>query len=127
MSSIISDQPRNQEVQEDLLHTSSKGRLLRGQVVSCRMNKSIVVRVDRRVTHWLYKKYLTKSMKVFAHDENNLCHEGDWVEIKEVRPLSKLKNWTLVQVVRTHDRLAKRVYKKTCKREMTKRKSRGAS
>lgn len=74
-------------------------KTLVGVVVSDKMDKSIVVRVERRVPHPVYGKYVKKSSKIHAHDEKNTCHEGDVVEIKECRPLSKTKSWTLVKVV----------------------------
>jgi small subunit ribosomal protein S17 len=74
-------------------------KTLVGVVVSDKMDKSIVVRVERRVPHPVYGKYVKKSSKIHAHDEKNVCHVGDVVEIKECRPLSKTKSWTLVEVV----------------------------
>lgn len=70
-----------------------------GTVVSDRMEKSIVVSVERRVKHKLYKKYFKKTSKFLAHDENNECAIGDKVRIAETRPLSKRKRWRLVQVI----------------------------
>lgn len=73
-------------------------RTLTGKVVSSKMNKSIVVKIERRVKHPVYGKYLSKSTKVKAHDETNECNEGDLVTIAESRPISKTKSWTLVKV-----------------------------
>ena len=73
-------------------------RMLTGRVVSNKMNKSITVLVERRVKHPLYGKFITRSSKVHAHDENNDCKEGDLVTIKECRPISKTKTWMLVAV-----------------------------
>ena len=70
-----------------------------GSVVSSKMNKSIVVSVERLVRHPLYGKYLRKTSKFMAHDEENQCRVGDTVKIAETRPLSKLKRWRLVEVV----------------------------
>lgn len=70
-----------------------------GTVVSDKMEKSIVVSVERRVKHKLYKKYFKKTSKFLAHDENNECTIGDKVRIAETRPLSKRKRWRLVQVI----------------------------
>ena len=78
---------------------SSKGRTLQGVVVSNKMNKTIVVRVTRRVKHPLYGKIVTKSTKLHVHDENNQCQEGDTVLIKESRPISKTKAWQLVELL----------------------------
>ncbi|MDF2445155.1 MAG: ribosomal protein [Moraxellaceae bacterium] len=74
-------------------------RTLTGKVVSNKMDKSITVLIERRVKHPVYGKYLTKSTKLHAHDENNVCKEGDVVTIAETRPISKTKAWTLVEVV----------------------------
>lgn len=70
-----------------------------GQVVSNGMDKSIVVRINRRLKHPVYGKYITKSAKFVAHDESNECKIGDTVKIIESRPLSKTKRWRLVEVV----------------------------
>lgn len=71
-----------------------------GTVVSDKMEKTIVVRRDRKVLHPLYKKYVRRSTRYVAHDADNVAHEGDEVEIVETRPLSKTKRWRLVRVVR---------------------------
>ena len=70
-----------------------------GSVVSSKMNKSIVVSVERLVKHPLYGKYFRKTSKFMAHDEENQCQVGDTVKIVETRPLSKLKRWRLVEVI----------------------------
>ena len=70
-----------------------------GRVVSNKMDKSITVLVERRVKHPLYGKYITRSTKLHAHDENNECGIGDTVTITECRPISKTKTWRLVSVV----------------------------
>ncbi len=75
-------------------------RRLTGVVVSDKMQKTIVVRVERTVRHPLYKKVLTRSKKYKAHDENGQVHEGDLVRIVEHRPISKTKRWMLEEVVR---------------------------
>ena len=79
--------------QEDLQRTVT------GRVVSDKMDKSITVLVERKVPHPLYKKYIRRSSKMHAHDENNECREGDLVTIAQCRPMSKSKSWTLVKVV----------------------------
>ena len=71
-------------------------RILQGVVVSDKMDKSVVVRVERRVMHPVYKKYIKRSAKYTAHDESNLCKVGDIVQIQECRPLSKTKTWVVV-------------------------------
>lgn len=73
---------------------------MQGVVVSNKMDKTITVRTDRIVKHPLYGKYVRRKTTVHAHDENNECREGDVVEIEFTRPLSKLKRWRLVRVVR---------------------------
>lgn len=73
-------------------------RSVTGRVVSDKMDKTITVLVERRVKHAVYGKYITRSSKLHAHDESNVCKEGDLVTIAETRPLSKLKTWTLVKV-----------------------------
>lgn len=74
-------------------------RTLMGKVVSDKMDKSITVMVERRVKHPVYGKFVRKSTKLHAHDENNECKEGDVVTIAECRPISKTKTWRLVEVV----------------------------
>jgi small subunit ribosomal protein S17 len=73
-------------------------RTFRGQVVSDKMDKSIVVLIERKVKHPVYGKYVVKSTKLKAHDENNDCKAGDIVTIAESRPLSKTKSWALVKI-----------------------------
>ena len=70
-----------------------------GLVVSNKMDKSIVVAVRRKVKHPMYGKYVNKTTKFVAHDENNDCSEGDTVRIMETRPLSKTKCWRLVEII----------------------------
>lgn len=70
-----------------------------GKVVSNKGDKTITVLVERRVKHPLYGKFLRRSSKLMAHDESNQCREGDIVTIRECRPLSRRKSWTLVNVV----------------------------
>ncbi len=70
-----------------------------GQVVSTKMAKTIVVRVDMRKPHPLYKRVITRSKKFYAHDEQNTCRVGDWVRIEETRPLSRLKRWQLKEII----------------------------
>lgn len=70
-----------------------------GVVTSAKMDKTIVVSVVRNVKHPKYGKFLKRTKKFYAHDEKNECREGDTVRIMETRPLSKLKNWRLVEIV----------------------------
>jgi small subunit ribosomal protein S17 len=79
--------------------SETKIRTLQGVVISNKMDKSIVVMIERRVKHPMYGKYITRSTKLKAHDEANVCNEGDVVTIREVAPISKSKNWTLVDVI----------------------------
>ena len=74
-------------------------RTAQGRVVSNKMDKTITVLVERRVPHPLYGKYVRKSTKLKAHDENNECGEGDLVMIAECRPISKHKAWRLVEIL----------------------------
>ncbi|MHB1230101.1 MAG: 30S ribosomal protein S17 [Halothiobacillus sp.] len=70
-----------------------------GRVTSDKMDKSITVAIERRVKHPLYGKFITKTTKLHVHDEENQSHIGDRVEIRETRPISKTKSWTLVRVI----------------------------
>ena len=70
-----------------------------GRVVSNKMDKTIVVAVENRVKHPLYKKIVTRTYKLKAHDAENICNEGDTVRVMETRPLSKDKRWRLVEVL----------------------------
>ena len=79
--------------------TQQNERTVTGRVVSDKMNKTITVLVERRVKHPVYGKFVRKSTKLHAHDENNECKEGDLVTIAECRPISKSKAWRLVEVV----------------------------
>ena len=72
-------------------------RVLVGRVVSDKMDKTITVLVERRVMHPLYKKFIRRSKKYAAHDETNLCREGDMVSIEECRPISKRKSWLVIE------------------------------
>ncbi|RKQ95893.1 SSU ribosomal protein S17P [Kushneria sinocarnis] len=74
-------------------------RRLTGRVVSDRMEKSIVVLIERREPHPLYGKIMKRSTRLHAHDETNQAHVGDMVSIEECRPISKHKAWKLVEVV----------------------------
>lgn len=71
-------------------------RILQGVVVSDKMEKTVVVRVERRVMHPIYKKFIRRSKKYHAHDENNTFKAGDTVRIRECRPLSKTKTWEVI-------------------------------
>ena len=75
-----------------------RARTVTGKVVSNKMDKSIIVLIERRVKHPVYGKIVKKSTKIHAHDANNECLPGDEVTIKEVRPISKTKSWSLVSI-----------------------------
>ncbi len=70
-----------------------------GVVTSIKMDKTITVKVERRLPHPVYKKFLTRSKKFLAHDAENTCREGDRVRIIECRPLSALKRWRLLEII----------------------------
>jgi len=71
-----------------------------GRVTSSKMDKTIVVTVDRLVRHPLYGKTLKRRSKLYAHDAENSCSEGDIVKVEETRPLSKMKCWRLIEIVK---------------------------
>ncbi len=71
---------------------------VKGIVISNKMNKTVVVVVERKVLHPKYKKYITKRTKLYAHDEKNECKIGDQVLLESTRPLSKLKRWRVVRI-----------------------------
>jgi len=79
--------------------SESRTRTLQGKVISAKMDKSIVVAIERKVKHPLYGKFMKRTTKLHVHDETNQCSEGDTVTISECRPLSKTKSWTLVEIV----------------------------
>ena len=73
-------------------------RILQGEVVSNKSDKTIVVKVERTFKHPLYKKIMRRSSKLQAHDQDNSCNAGDLVTIQECRPISKTKSWNLLKV-----------------------------
>ena len=82
-----------------MANVESQSRTATGKVVSDKMDKSITVLVERTEKHPLYGKFIRRSTKLHAHDENNECRIGDTVKVVETRPYSKTKSWNLVQVV----------------------------
>lgn len=76
-----------------------------GKVISNKMNKTIVVQVERKVKHPLYGKFIKRFTKMYAHDEDNTCRMGDLVLIKQCRPLSKTKRWSIVEILRKEEQL----------------------
>jgi len=86
--------------EEKKVEITTKGKqTLQGIVVSDKMDKTIVVEITTRILHPLYKKYVTRSKKIKAHDENNEAHTGDTVFVVESRPMSRDKRWRLVNIV----------------------------
>jgi small subunit ribosomal protein S17 len=79
--------------------TTKKLHTVEGRVVSNKMDKTITVLVERQVKHALYGKYIRRSTKLHAHDADNACKEGDIVRVKEIAPMSKTKNWSVVEIV----------------------------
>ena len=77
------------------METNNKRRQLIGLVSSSKMDKTVVVKVKRRVPHPVYKKFVNKTKKYYAHDPNKMCSVGDTVLIEESKPLSKLKRWRI--------------------------------
>lgn len=77
----------------------NRRKILLGEVVSNRMQKTITVEVERRVRHPIYERVIKRSKKFHAHDEQNQCKIGDVVRIVETRPLSKTKRWRLLEIV----------------------------
>ncbi len=78
---------------------TDKIRTLQGRVISDKMEKSITVAIERKVTHPIYGKIIKRTPQLHVHDENTACKAGDHVEIRECRPLSKTKSWTLVAIL----------------------------
>ena len=79
--------------------TEAVKRTQTGRVVSNKMDKSVTVLLERQIKHALYGKYIKRSTKVRAHDEDNSCGEGDKVVIAECRPLSKSKSWRVIEIL----------------------------
>ena len=77
----------------------TKLRTVQGRVLSNKMDKTVTIIIERLVKHALYGKYIRRSTKLHAHDADNSCKEGDIVRVAECRPLSKTKNWRVVEIV----------------------------
>jgi small subunit ribosomal protein S17 len=86
-------------VETEVKKNSRGGKTMVGTVVSNKMQKTIVVRIERRKLHPLYKKYITRTKKIKAHDGANQCQIGDIVKVIECRPLSKDKRWRLLEIM----------------------------
>ena len=80
-------------------NNAKKLRTVEGRVVSNKMDKTVTVLVERQVQHALYGKYIRRSTKLHAHDADNACQMGDMVRVAECAPLSKTKNWRVVEIV----------------------------
>ena len=80
-------------------NTEKAVRTVEGRVVSNKMDKTVTVLVERQVKHALYGKYIRRSTKLHAHDADNACNEGDIVRVREIAPMSKPKNWSVVEIV----------------------------
>ena len=81
---------------------NKKERTLTGLVTSSKMDKTITVSVERLVKHPIYGKYIRRTTRLHAHDENNQCQKGDLVKIKQCHPLAKTKAWTLVELIENY-------------------------
>ena len=81
----------------DKIKKNNRKQLI-GTILSDKMDKTVSVKVVRKVPHPMYKKYINKTKKYYAHDPQNLCHEGDTVIIEESKPLSKLKRWRILKI-----------------------------
>ena len=82
------------------MNIASKRKTLTGTVVSNKMNKTVVIRVERRFTHPKFKKVVTTTKKYKVHDEENACQPGDFISVCETRPLSKDKRWRLLEILK---------------------------
>ena len=87
------------DIQEAVQPADAAARMLTGKVVSNKMDKTISVEIERLIKHPTYGKYVRRTTRLLAHDEGNECQEGDTVSIRQCRPLSRRKAWTLVRVV----------------------------
>lgn len=86
-------------------NAENSARSVSGTVVSCKMDKTILVLVERRIKHPLYRKFVRKSSKLMAHDEDSVCSEGDIVSIEECRPISKNKSWKLRELIKKSEKI----------------------
>ncbi|MFH1050917.1 MAG: 30S ribosomal protein S17 [bacterium] len=84
---------------EESVKVKATKKVLQGKVVSNKPDKTVIIKVERQVSHPIYKKYYKKTKKFMAHDERNDCNIGDVIRIRECRPLSAKKSWELVEIV----------------------------
>jgi small subunit ribosomal protein S17 len=90
----------------DASETTKTERTTVGRVISDKMDKSVAVSIERKVKHPVYGKYIRRTTKVIAHDEENSCRQGDLVASSECRPMSKTKSWRVVEVVNRSESLS---------------------
>lgn len=88
---------------QNRIEQDNSQRTITGKVISNKMSKTIIVQIERKVKHPLYDKFIRRFSKMYAHDEDNACSIGDLVVIKQSRPLSKTKRWTLVEILKTQE------------------------
>jgi small subunit ribosomal protein S17 len=100
---IMSDQLDQTDQTKQLQQRKPGGRSVTGQVVSNKMERTIVVKVESKHKHPLYGKYMKSFSKMVAHDDANQCQIGDTVMIKQSRPLSKTKHWVLVKIIEKNE------------------------
>lgn len=79
---------------------NSKVCILKGIIINNKMHKSAIVVIERLIKHPIYKKFIKKKTKLHIHDENNLCSNGDIVEISQCKPISRTKSWKLVKIIK---------------------------
>lgn len=90
-----------EETQADQMDNKKNRRMVVGRVVSNKMDQSVSVVVERLIRHPVYGKFIRRTTKLLAHDEENSCNEGDTVAIEECRPISKRKSWQVVKIIET--------------------------
>lgn len=95
---VMNEAPNPEEIKKNSIKRNIR-KVRIGKVVSNKMDKSIVIAVEKRVIHPLYKKFYKRTTKFMAHDEKNECSIGDTVKIMETRPLSLKKRWRLVEII----------------------------
>lgn len=89
--------------EQNIVEENNTQRSVIGKVISDKMNKTIVVQVERKVKHPLYGKFVRRFSKMYAHDEENSCRIGDLVLIQQSRPLSKTKRWKLIEILKREE------------------------
>lgn len=89
--------------EQTIVNENKSQRTAIGKVISDKMNKTIVVQIERKVKHPLYGKYVRRFSKMYAHDEDNTCRIGDLVLIQQTRPISKTKRWKLLEILKREE------------------------